>query len=479
MHRDFLIKARATHYAGRRNYGYGIEFGADSARQYHFWITASGYYDISKTDDKGFTTTISYNGSDFIKKGDSIKNTLGIEHKGGQLYFFINNQQVEKHPDLDFSGAKFGLSVNSDQTVGFDFLTFGYLDKPLPAFIAETAPAPQITITSPEITRGLKIVQSSDMLHVVGIAKDPSGIMAIKVNDVAASFDDNGNFMADIPMVVGDNVLKVVAQNVEMRTGFYTFHITRNNIPAAEQAAVKQIASEGKYFALLIGEQDYQDQHIPSLEQPLIDANNLSNALINNYTFSPDNVTILSNPSRQDFFKALEDLRAKVNSQDNVLIFYAGHGKYDDDQLQGYWFPADAMIDRRDTWISNSDLIGYLRAIKSKHTLLISDACFSGSIFKGRGIELAPRDIQELYKLPSRKAMTSGMMKPVADKSVFIEYLVKRLNDNTDKFLPAEQLFSRFKAAVINNSTTGQVPQFGEIREAGDEGGDFIFIKKE
>jgi len=84
-----------------------------------------------------------------------------------------------------------------------------------------------------------------------------------------------------------------------------------------------------------------------------------------------------------------------------------------------------------------------------------------------------------LYKLPSRKAMTSGMMKPVADKSVFIEYLVKRLNDNTDKFLPAEQLFSRFKAAVINNSTTGQVPQFGEIREAGDEGGDFIFIKKE
>ena len=479
MHRDFLINTTTVHFSGRRNYGYGIEFGADSAHQYHFWITASGYYNISKTDDKGFTTTISYNSSDFIKKGDSVKNMLGIEHKGGQLYFFVNGQQVEKHPDIDFSGHMFGVSVASSQFVGFDKFTFGFIDKPASAVASDTVSTPQITVTSPEVTRGLKVVQNSDMLHVVGKAKDKAGIISIKVNDVPASFDDNGNFMVDIPMAVGENVLKIVAQNAEMRLGFYTFHVTRNVIPAVEQAVVKQVASEGKYFALLIGEQDYLDQRIPSLEQPVIDANNLSNALVNNYTFAPENISILQNPSRKDFFKALEDMKSKVNSEDNVLIFYAGHGKYDDDQLQGYWFPSDAMIDRRDTWISNSDLIGYLRAIKSKHTLLISDACFSGSIFKGRGIEFASKGIQELYKLPSRKAMTSGMMKPVADKSIFIQYLVKRLNDNTDKFLSSEQLFFRFKEAVVNNSATGQIPQFGEIREAGDEGGDFIFIRKE
>ena len=64
------------------------------------------------------------------------------------------------------------------------------------------------------------------------------------------------------------------------------------------------------------------------------------------------------------------------------------------------------------------------------------------------------------------------------DKSVFVEYLVKRLAENKDEFLSAEQLFSSFKVAVINNSSNGQVPQFGEIRESGDEGGNFIFIKK-
>jgi hypothetical protein len=254
--------------------------------------------------------------------------------------------------------------------------------------------------------------------------------------------------------------------------------VVRNKISVAQQVTIDQVTSEGKFYALLIGVQDYRDQHIPSLEGPINDANSLSRVLVSDYTFIPDNVTILKNPTRADFFKALDDISGKIKAEDNLLIFYAGHGLYDENRLQGYWFPSDAIRERRDTWISNSDLIDYITAIKSKHTLLISDACFSGSIFKSRAIDVAPKDIQEIYKLPSRKAMTSGTMKEVPDKSVFMEYLVKRLNQNTDKFLPSEQLFASFKAAVINNSPNGQVPQFGEIREAGDEGGDFVFIKK-
>ena len=68
-------------------------------------------------------------------------------------------------------------------------------------------------------------------------------------------------------------------------------------------------------------------------------------------------------------------------------------------------------------------------------------------------------------------------MKTVPDKSVFIEYLVQRLEENENEMLPAEMLFSSFKIAVMNNSE-GQVPQFGDIQGAGDEGGDFVFLKK-
>ncbi|MFD2147871.1 caspase family protein [Mucilaginibacter antarcticus] len=168
----------------------------------------------------------------------------------------------------------------------------------------------------------------------------------------------------------------------------------------------------------------------------------------------------------------------KVTAKDNLLIFYAGHGNWDEARMQGYWYPADAKLNRRDTWVTNDDLIGFIRGIKSKHTLLVTDACFAGSIFKTRGIEAAPKGIQELYNTPSRKAMTSGSMKEVPDKSVFIEYLVKRLKENTDKYLPSDQLYTSFRIAVTNNSENGQMPQFGVITQTGDEGGDFIFIKK-
>ena len=74
--------------------------------------------------------------------------------------------------------------------------------------------------------------------------------------------------------------------------------------------------------------------------------------------------------------------------------------------------------------------------------------------------------------------MTSGAMKTVPDRSVFLDYLVLRLEQNQHPFLSSEELFSSFKQAVISNSPNNQIPQFGEIRESGDEGGDFIFIKK-
>jgi len=55
-------------------------------------------------------------------------------------------------------------------------------------------------------------------------------------------------------------------------------------------------------------------------------------------------------------------------------------------------------------------------------------------------------------------------------------YLNKRLEENTLTFISAEELFSSFKASVLNNSPT--VPLYGEIKDTGDEGGDFIFVRK-
>ena len=72
--------------------------------------------------------------------------------------------------------------------------------------------------------------------------------------------------------------------------------------------------------------------------------------------------------------------------------------------------------------------------------------------------------------------MTSGTLKEVPDKSVFTDYFIKRLLENEKKYISSGELFGSFREAVLNNSPN--IPQYGVIQDAGDEGGEFIFIKR-
>jgi hypothetical protein len=234
----------------------------------------------------------------------------------------------------------------------------------------------------------------------------------------------------------------------------------------------------GKYYALVIGINDYTDPSISTLDKPIQDAELFYNIITSRYNFDEENVTLLKNASISDIVRSLDHYAVIVRPEDNFLIFYAGHGIWDGSSEIGYWLPADARRSTKLEWFRNSTLRDYLREIKSKHTLLISDACFAGSIFKTRrAFSDAQLAVSKLYDLPSRKAMTSGTYTEVPDESAFLKFLVQRLIENNDKFLSSEQLFSSFRIAVINNSNV--VPQFGVIQDVGDEGGDFIFILRE
>ncbi|TAL59677.1 MAG: caspase family protein [Bacteroidetes bacterium] len=229
-------------------------------------------------------------------------------------------------------------------------------------------------------------------------------------------------------------------------------------------------------YALLIGNEKYDDPEISELEEPLKDATEMYNTLTKEYNFDPENVILLKNATQADIIGTLHRLRSKITPTDNLLIFYAGHGYWDEGMGVGYWLPKDAARNNPVNWIPNTDLTNYLGAIKSKHTLLIADACFSGGIFKTRSAFSATYAVEMLYQLKSRKAITSGTLTLVPDRSVFFQYLIKNLKDNTNEYLSAEELFSKMRMAVINNSEN--VPQFGTIQNVGDEGGDFIFIKR-
>jgi hypothetical protein len=227
----------------------------------------------------------------------------------------------------------------------------------------------------------------------------------------------------------------------------------------------------GRFHALLIAVQNYSDPAIPRLQAPVRDAERLRDLLTSRYRFDRRDVILLPNPKREALLGQLNQLSETLGRNDNLLIFYAGHGIWDEASHQSYWLPVDARRINSAQWVSNSDVEGSLRRMKARHVLLIADACFAGALL----LRDVPPDqaMSRLYELPSRKAMTSGSKETVPDSSVFLDYLIKRLEANAAPYLPADDLFSSFRTAVMHNSPVQ--PQFGTIFNVGDEGGEFLF----
>lgn len=235
----------------------------------------------------------------------------------------------------------------------------------------------------------------------------------------------------------------------------------------------------GRYHALLIAVQDYLDHRIQDLTRPIRDAEEVAATLRSSYTFSPRDIHFLRNPNRAAIIAKLTELKRRLGPRDNLLIFYAGHGQWDEREGQGYWLPIDATEADSANWISNSDIRDKIKAFRARHTLLISDACFSGAILQTRSLSGSAKPFQELHRVPSRRAITSGTKETVPDRSVFVRYLIEALETNTSKFVQAQKLFTNLQTAVIHNSPTVQKPQYGVIHASGDKGGDFIFVRKD
>lgn len=427
----------------------------NNRNEYRFIFQKEGFADFEVIDHRRINPTIYWNVATWL----FVVVTLPVDFITGAGYKYSDNIFSELQP----------LQMVNNQNINTSNVTDKRKDK-LP---------PQITITNPDLDRGFKQIVKDDILTVSGKATDESGIDEVVINTISATVLVDGSFQADIPLHFGNNKISVSATDNNMNVASETFYIERNN-QSVQQEITENLTDSGSYHALIIGIQDYSDPRFNDLDHPLRDAARIYQTLTKYYQFDSSHVILLENPTRELITEKLEYFYKNLSDKDNLLIFYAGHGFWDQKFKQGYWLPSDARENNRGTWLSNSTLRDYIRAIPCKHSLLITDACFAGAIFKTRdAFPDASKAINQMYNLPSRKAITSGALNTVPDESVFLEYLLKRLEENKEKYLSSEQLFASFKIAVINNSPDEQVPQYGEVKETGDEGGDFIFIKKQ
>ncbi len=333
---------------------------------------------------------------------------------------------------------------------------------------------PQITITEPAVTRGLIVKAVGNDVMIKGNAADPGGLKSVTINGEKVYSQEGGIFWGSIALKEGVNKVTVAATDFSGNTGEQVFDIER---PASAVTLKAEPVKEGRNFALLIGCQNYDDNTIPSLDNPIADAIKLKLILKNNYNFSETNIITLFNPEQSDFKKQFLELNEEILPEDNLVIFYAGHGIWVEKEKKGYWMLTDAKLNDVNTWLPNKEVLNMIARLPARHTLLITDACFSGSVFKTRGLSTdIPLAVQQMNQKISRVAITSGNDTEVPDKSVFMKYLVKALSENKEKYLTAQKMFiTQIIEAVMTETKTE--PRYGTLELAGHVGGDFIFYK--
>jgi len=271
-----------------------------------------------------------------------------------------------------------------------------------------------------------------------------------------------------------------------------SFSTAAENSRGLGLSPVKKKAStpfnHGVYRALIIGNDEYRDKdgHWKPLKTAISDARAVKTLLQDSYGFS--DVEVLENATRRDVLQAFESLSRKVLPSDNVLVYYAGHGFMEMETQKGFWVPVDAKGKDNTTYLRNSTIRDELTTIASraKHTLLISDSCFSGSLLRpgNRGVSDVS-DSEQYYKKVSNKKsvqiMAAGGVEYVddnyqsSDHSPFTYFFLNELKNNDRAMLTLSELSTNVEKAVANN--VDQVPESGVLQGAGDELGEFIFIK--
>lgn len=229
---------------------------------------------------------------------------------------------------------------------------------------------------------------------------------------------------------------------------------------------------KGENYLLIIGIDKYQ--HWKPLHNAVKDVKDISRLLTERYQFDSDRVmTLFDEEATEDNIRRkLLEIKKTITKEDNLVVFFSGHGFYDMDLDEGYWVPANARKDSPSDYISNSDVLKWIRSIKTHHTLIVVDSCFSGTLVNQSRSEV----LSEKY--PSCRIFASGRKELVDDgqpgtNSPFAKAILSRLSYNTDRVLRASELIQNVTKSV--ESQAGQAPIEGRIKDAGDEGGEFVF----
>jgi hypothetical protein len=248
-----------------------------------------------------------------------------------------------------------------------------------------------------------------------------------------------------------------------------------------QPAAAGQI---GSFYALVIGINDYHAP-LPPLKTAVNDAKAVGKMLEEHYGFKVQYL-LDAQATRFNILDALGKYEGSLQAQDNLVIYYAGHGYLDPNTKRAYWMPYDANSKLSPNRIISDDLMNEVSDAPARHVLVISDSCYSGDLANTRSLGAGAEGgtsavILRMLGRKSRNLMASGGEETVSDAgtdghSVFAGVLLRALAENENAMFTASTLFyASIKDSVVGNSA--QTPEYAVIPNSTHNGGDFVFVR--
>ncbi len=149
-----------------------------------------------------------------------------------------------------------------------------------------------------------------------------------------------------------------------------------------EKQTAEMNSPKGKNYFFGIGIDTYPE--FRHLQNAVKDVNDIYNCLAADFDYESLGILANHQATRTAIIDGLRALRknALLTENDKLLIYFAGHGKPDDnDWTKGFLIPYGGKKDSSTSLIRNEELRDIIQSIsKPKHILLVCDCCFGGSL---------------------------------------------------------------------------------------------------
>jgi tetratricopeptide (TPR) repeat protein len=376
--------------------------------------------------------------------------------------------------------------------------------QPAPTVSAVEDSRTFVTIMEPRewsgvATRSITVAPRSSV-RVIGLAQHASGITRIDVNGVRASFspDPSGaaRFVAFVPAEAGRRDVEIVVRGNSGPPLVKHYEVEPAPAAPVQVAAGSADAARtvggrfrGKRWAVVVGVSKYSDGGINALRYADADAQAFYDFLRSPRAgaggFAEENIRLLLNDraTYREIRSALFTFLKGATEDDEVVIYFAGHGAPDPQRLQNlYLLTYDTDLnDISGTAFPMDDVSKAIHGLYAHDVVVLTDACHSAGIGGQAGSrDLGANQINDLF-LQSLNASTGGLAIFTASGAnqlsqedarwggghgVFTHYLLDGLNgaadEDHDHIVTLTEMMEYARGRVRTDTRNSQIPTISQ-----------------